>query len=231
MITHPFPLLQQFSERLDIAVFTKEDHMSDDKTATEKIGTSTYVSLNQVHGNRTIIASEPSARSEEADGVITQVPELALIIRAADCQNFVFYAPRQNVLGVLHAGWRGLNAGALPAFLDVWKNNWDTHPKDLYVGAGASLCEKCAEFTDPTSELTNLPKKFVKGRNANLQRIADMELREAGILPEHIDRSPDCTKCRADKYFSYRGGDREVVLTGVSNFLVCKLRKNEVRKM
>lgn len=205
--------------------------MKNDTDALKLFGAEQGASVNQVHGNRTIVVGGPTARTEEVDGMLTAQTELALIVRAADCQNFVFYAPRQNVLGVLHAGWRGLVAGAIPAFFEVLHSNWDTHPKDLYVGAGPSLCQKCAEFSDPERELVGLPKKFFTGRNADLQSIADMQLREAGVPPQNIDRSPDCTKCLADKYFSYRGGDKDDVMTGLSNFLVCKLRKIEVRKM
>lgn len=231
MLAHPFPLLRQFSERLEIVLTTKEDDMKDDASAAELINATGYASMNQVHGNRTIIVSGPSHREEAADGMLTTETELALIVRAADCQNFVFYAPRQNVLGVLHAGWRGLVAGAIPAFFDVLHSTWDTHPKDIYVGAGPSLCKKCAEFSDPERELPGLPKKFFKGRNADLQSIANIQLHESGVLPEHIERSPNCTKCISETYFSYRGGDKEHVLTGASNFFVCKLRTIEVQKM
>jgi copper oxidase (laccase) domain-containing protein len=70
-----------------------------------------------------IAADAPSNRTEEADGMITDVPGLALNLRVADCQSFVIFSPKKNVLGLLHVGWRGLISGAIPEFFAVLTNH------------------------------------------------------------------------------------------------------------
>lgn len=203
---------QNFSH-VTIQFYAKHDHFAEKN----------FVSLNQVHGNRTIVARVPSNRTEEADGVITDVPGLTLTLRTADCQSFMIYAPERNVVGLLHVGWRGLLNGAIPQFFVTLKKEFDIDAAETSIAAGPSLCQKCAEFTDPKKELPLIDLKFFDGRHVDLQGIADAELRTCGVLPSHIERHPDCTCCRSDIYWSYRGGDREAVLTGHTNVTTCHM--------
>jgi copper oxidase (laccase) domain-containing protein len=181
------------------------------------------VHLDQVHGNRTVIVRAPSNRTEEADGMITDVPGLALNLRVADCQSFVIFSPKKNVLGLLHVGWRGLISGAIPEFFAVLTNNVDMSPADVFIGAGPSLCQKCADFTDPIKELPGIPERFISGKHADLQAAATEEFLSLGVRPEHFERHPDCTRCHPEKYWTYRGGDREAVKNGRTNMLSCLL--------
>lgn len=223
MIREPFPLFAPFSNRLQIAFCTKEDRISSDDDAAGVLGVKSVVSAQQVHGNKTVIVRSPQQRVPDVDGLITDTTHLTLLLRVADCQSFVVYAPEKNVMGVLHAGWRGVVGGAIPAFFEQLKNEWGIDGADVFVGAGPSLCQRCAEFTDPVMELPGVDPRFFDGRCVDLRGIADRQLMDCGVLPEHIERSPDCTKCRSDLYWSYRGGDRDAVKNGFTNVLSCTL--------
>ena len=48
---------------------------------------------------------------------------------------------------------------------------------------------------------------------------------DAGIQPQNIERMDDCTRCHPEKYWTYRGGDREAVKAGRTNVMACVLRK------
>jgi copper oxidase (laccase) domain-containing protein len=137
------------------------------------------------------------------------------------------YAPEKHVTGVLHVGWRGIVAGAIAAFFERFEAEWNIEASQTLVAAGPSLCMRCAEFTDPRDELKadtlNIPSNFFDGRCADLQGIATAQFLSLGVLPDHIDRHPDCTRCRADFYWTYRGGDREAVQKGKTNVLACVL--------
>lgn len=214
MYQNMFNLFDGYKEKVEIKFFTKAD---------QPLNEHDFVSLNQVHGNTTIITRSPSYREKEADGVLTDKEDLTLTIRVADCQSFVIYAPDQNVTGLLHAGWKGLVKGAIPAFFLKMHNEWNIDPATVLVGAAPSLCMNCAEFTDPLAELVGVDPKFFNGRHADLRAIADDQLIQCGITREHIERLPDCTKCNPDTYWTYRGGDRESVQNGQSNILACTL--------
>ena len=121
-------------------------------------------------------------------------------------------------------GWRGLIAGAIPEFFRVLKKEWGIDPSQTFVGAGPSLCKRCAEFTNPARELPSLSPQFVEKRHVDLQGAADAEFIALGVPENAIERSPDCTCCHPEKYWTYRGGDREAVKNGQTNMLVCLLK-------
>lgn len=207
--------LPQFADRIRVRFLGKKD----DRNIADP-----FVRLHQMHGNVTAVTREPSNGTLQADGVLTDVTGLHLIARAADCQNFCVYHPEKHIAGVLHAGWKGILAGAIPAFFAKMRDEFDAHAEETFVIAGPSLCLQCAEYADPSHALrTSIDKRFVHDDCVDLQGAATMQLLDAGVPRDHIYRHPDCTRCDPKQYLTYRGGDKELVESGVSNFLVCTL--------
>lgn len=207
--------LTQFDGRIDCHFLAKED---------DREVLSPSVRLWQVHGNRTIVTREPMESTEKADGVITDRVGLALLSRAADCQNFAIYAPKHHIGGVLHAGWRGMLLEAIPHFFATLKDNFDVDASECFVACGPSLCTTCAEYRDSDHELRQkVDPQYVEGDCVNLQQIATDQLVKSGVHTNSIERHPDCTRCRPETYLTYRGGDRSEVESGVSNILVLRL--------
>jgi YfiH family protein len=77
----------------------------------------------QVHGSNVVsLDAGPAALAEDgmpqwvgtADALVTADPELCLAVLGADC-GLVALASPEGVIGVAHAGWRGLVAGVLGA--------------------------------------------------------------------------------------------------------------------
>lgn len=228
MLRDPFTLFHPFGSDLTVALCRREDPIQSDGDAAQLLGLDPHrtAGLHQVHGNKTVILREPSARILEADGMLTDQAGLLLCTRWADCQNFAVSVPQSHVVGVLHAGWKGLVAGAIPSFFAALQNEWQATAADAFVVAGPSLCAACAEFTDPLSELPGIPSELINGRTADLQTWADQQLLDAGVLPQHFERHPACTRCSPDAYWTYRGGHREEVKNGRTNMLVIALRAN-----
>jgi polyphenol oxidase len=216
MFSHPFTLLKPHADRLLLDFLLKADDVHDDVGVGRATGHSRTVGLRQMHGNVVHVVREPSSRTLQGDGLITDVPGLALTIRFADCQGLVVYAPAKNVVGLIHAGWRGVVAGVIPSFFLALKDEWDINPDQVIVGIGPSLCLKCADFTDPAHEVPSL-QKYTVGRCVDLQAAADAQLAELGVPASAIERSPDCTRCNPEKYWTYRGGHREEVTSGCIN--------------
>lgn len=223
MQRNPFRLLAGIND-MQCAICERSDHIESDSAAASILGANGAAGLRHMHGSRTVIVREPTARTEPADGMWTDVPGLALCTRWADCQNFVAFAPEHRVLGVLHAGWRGIGAAAIPAFVHAAQTEWGINATDLRVAAGPSLCLRCAEFTNPERELPTVPARLIQGRCVDLQQAATEQWLATGVRPEHLERHPDCTRCRPDRYWTYRGGDREAVANGYSNILVAQVR-------
>lgn len=70
--------------------------------------------LTQVHGAHVVTVREPGQHAgAEADAAVTDVPGAVLAIHTADCAPVLLRGP--GVVGVAHAGWRGLAAGVIEA--------------------------------------------------------------------------------------------------------------------
>ncbi len=201
----------------------REDNVSADTDIEKLTGSEKIASLKQMHGNRAVRLSGDSRRVEEADAVATDIIGLTLTIRFADCQNFIVWEPEKHVACLIHAGWRGLKSGVIGNAFALLKKEWSIDPKDTVVVAGPSLCMNCAKFTDPKTEAPEL-SKYTQGLQIDLRRAADDQLFALGVSRERFERSSDCTRCAPERYFTYRGGDREAVKNGFINSFAVTLR-------
>jgi polyphenol oxidase len=159
----------------------------------------------------------------KADAVFTDVTDLTLTIRFADCQNAVIIAPEKKIIGLVHAGWRGVQSRIMTSAYALLMSEWGIDPASTFVGLGPSLCTRCAEFTDPGTEVPEL-RKFFSGKSIDLRAALDGELEGIGVPRHHRERLSDCTHCHPERYFTYRGGDREIVKSGKVNCLAVTLR-------
>lgn len=223
MLEQPFSILLPFADRMHVSILTREDGITSDAAAGKRLGIARTAGLHQMHGNRTVRVEGPMERTEQADGMVTSVRGILLLTRWADCQNFIIYEPQNNILGVLHLGWRCLIAGAIPELFRTLEQEFGVHPSDVWVGAGPSLCRGCADFTDPPRELPNIDHRFFHGKTVDLRAAADEQFFSLGVLPERFERHADCTRCMPEMYWTYRGGHREAVQAGCTNMLACVL--------
>lgn len=216
-----FPRMAAAMPGLKTVLLTKEDPPRSDDAVGLLLGAPGTVGLRQVHGDRIMITRSSSARTDEADGALTDAKNLCLTIRAADCQMLIVAVPERGVIGVVHAGWKGLLCKTIPACLKELETEWGIPGAQVWIGFGPSLCTACAEFTDPVRELPGIEPAFFHGRHADLRAIAEAQLHAGGVPTGQIERHPDCTRCNSELYWSYRGGDREEVLRGQTNILAC----------
>lgn len=78
--------------------------------------------LNQVHGNTVLQVTEPWEDLRDGDGLVTNVPGIALGIQTADCAPVLLYDPQAHVIGACHAGWKGAHAGIIQATLKAMED-------------------------------------------------------------------------------------------------------------
>ncbi|HEY6933461.1 MAG TPA: polyphenol oxidase family protein [Marmoricola sp.] len=71
--------------------------------------------MRQVHGNHVDVVEEraDSTAVPEADAMVTARPDVVLLVRAADCVPVVLADPDAGVVGVAHAGRRGVATGVV----------------------------------------------------------------------------------------------------------------------
>jgi polyphenol oxidase len=75
------------------------------------------LSAYQIHSPTVVVAREPWAPDARprADGIVTQVPGLAIAVSTADCGPVLLADAQARVIGAAHAGWRGALSGVIEA--------------------------------------------------------------------------------------------------------------------
>lgn len=73
-------------------------------------------SVYQIHSADIVTITDKDQLSEErekADGLVTNLKDIALSILTADCTPLLFCDPDHQVIGACHAGWRGAAKGVI----------------------------------------------------------------------------------------------------------------------
>jgi YfiH family protein len=174
------------------------------------------VATRHVHGTNVYKVGEPLADDAEFDGLVCDRPGPVLGAFAADCIPILFADPVARVCGAAHAGWRGTVAGVAKNVVDRMRE-LGAQPENLRVALGPSIGACCFEVGPEVVDefraaLGDLPGLVVQGPNKDhldLRVATRAILERAGVKPKHIDDRPPCTKCEADRFFSYRRDGRE----------------------
>ena len=74
--------------------------------------------LNQVHGDKVVLIDDikkihGTQNLPKADGIVTNLKNVAIGIVTADCAPIIFYDEEKQVIGACHAGWKGAKLGII----------------------------------------------------------------------------------------------------------------------
>jgi YfiH family protein len=99
--------------------------------------------LRQVHGDRVVVVTEPGGGAgQRADAAVTDRPGCALAVLTADCAPVALVAA-DGVVGVAHAGWRGLVGGVLERTVERMRARGAS---DVRAVLGPCIRPGCYEF-------------------------------------------------------------------------------------
>ena len=169
----------------------------------------------QVHGS-SVAAIGPAAAGMPpvpgCDALVTGTAGLALLIRTADCLPLFVADPGRRVVGLAHAGWRGL-AGELPArLIAAFRHLYQSRPEDLRAAIGPAIRSCCYEVGPEFAERFGPFVQECRGRRTcDLIGVARDQLRRCGLRPDRVMDSGQCTACGTTRWFSLR---REGPATG-----------------
>jgi YfiH family protein len=170
------------------------------------------VSPYQVHGARVGLVGRAHAGTVQAatDALVTAEPEVPVLMRFGDCTPILFFDPVQRVVGMAHAGWRGVVAGSAAATVRTMVQRLGCDPGDVWVGIGPTIGPCCYEVGAEVAEAVKsacLPgtdvTRRVNGRlHLDLPGAVRAQLQAIGV--ERIEDAGLCTACRVDEFFSHR---------------------------
>ena len=151
----------------------------------------------------------------EIDGLITNIPNITLVTKYADCVPLFFVDPVKKAIGLSHSGWKGKVGRIGQTTVNEMKKAFGSNPKDIIAVIGPSICMNCYEVGEEVANEFRkvfLPEEHKKvlyqngsGRyQLNLWEANHIILSDAGLLPENIHISGVCTSCNSDLFFSHR---------------------------
>jgi YfiH family protein len=159
-----------------------------------------------VHGTEVVVVTRPGEHAgAEADAAVTNVPGCRLAVRTADCAPIGLMAGRQ-VVGVVHAGWRGLLDGVLERTVSVLRDEFGAG--DIRAFLGPRIGPECYEFgpVDLDAVVARYgPMVIGETRDGKPALDLPMAVRASLVLQDIVlDDCGNCTSCMPDKYFSWR---------------------------
>jgi YfiH family protein len=178
-----------------------------------------FVFTRQVHGTDIRLASKKdmlpvlSPVPYEADGLITAEKDVPLVIFSADCVPILLYDPVGCAIGAVHAGWRGTVRDIAGKSIEKMVRELGSDPSDIRAAIGPCISVCCYETGGDVAGAVNrtlgseasgyvIPRG--KKYQTDLKGINSLLLTRAGLKPENIAVSPECTSCSCGKYWSHR---------------------------
>ena len=154
------------------------------------------------------------------DGLMTNVPGMALITFFADCVPLYFLDPVHRAIALVHSGWRGTVKRIGPQAVRRMGAVYGSRPEDILACIGPSICGDCYEVGEEVAvhfrsgfsaeQAEQILKQKENGKyQLDLWKANEYLLRDAGICAEHLQITGICTRCNPDLLFSHRAMGEE----------------------
>ncbi len=174
-----------------------------------------------VHGADTVVVMGP-VRGRRwvalADAMVTDQPDTPLMMRYADCTPIILYDPKQCVIGIAHAGWRGTVLGVASSAVQTMIQAYGCKPANIQAGVGPAIGPDCYQVGEEVIQAVQerfgtvagdafegpLMKRDPSDGTAylNLWSANRIDLERAGV--EQIEIARICTATRTDLFYSHR---------------------------
>lgn len=164
----------------------------------------------QKHTNK-IHVLESDLKPIIADAVLTEKKGVLIGVQVADCAPILLYDKGKNVIGAVHAGWRGTTSQILKHSVKTMQYRFHCSTKDILIAIGPSIRQCCYNVGDEVKDAIQKAtgegtychnqnnKYFIDISSANMVQALSM-----GIPQQNIWQSDECTSCNPNRFYSYR---------------------------
>ncbi len=208
---YEYPIFQPYKERFRARTLSRDFDISD-LNSLKMVSETTDAPLSfidQLHG--TEIASFKKTkpigvkRDVKGDIFMTNVVDLPLMIRTADCACVVIYDPVLHVCANIHAGWKGIAKKAVAISVSELSRRYGCERKNMISAISPMLGPCCAAFTDAEKELPHFMRPFfLEEGHVDLWAACENQLVGSGVLLSNTFNPRICTFCNTEYFFSYR---------------------------
>jgi YfiH family protein len=162
--------------------------------------------LTQVHGIQCVDAAQ-AAQGVEADASFTRQRGVVCAVLTADCLPVLLCDDQATVVGVAHAGWRGLAAGVIESTVNAMAEPGARLMAWLGPAIGAQAFEVGGEVRDTfIAHDPQAVSAFAAAANGkwlcDICQLARQRLDAMGI--RRITSADSCTLNDAERFFSFR---------------------------
>ena len=159
---------------------------------------------------------------KNVDGLVTTDANLALAVTVADCFPVYVWDEQAGVIGIAHAGWRGVVKGVVPNLLrEMFDAGATKEALRAVIGPGIRAChfevqnDVFPKFSEYDAYIIRKGGKIF----VDLSGIIAEQLCSAGVSGENIHDSTECTFEDAQKYSSYRrDGSKSFMVSYIYRF-------------
>jgi len=187
--------------------FNLGDHVGDDPAAvaanrarlaaTIGLPNEAIIWMNQVHGDRVVVVDENSRSPvDNADGLVTTRPRLALAVVTADCVPVLLADARAKVVAAVHAGRVGAQKGVVVRAVEAMQSV-GARVEDISALLGPAVSGRNYEV--PAAMADEVEAALPGSRTTTVKNTPGLDLR-AGIARQlkelgvtAIDIDPRCT--------------------------------------
>ena len=161
--------------------------------------------INQVHSSICIDASF-SGTNIEADAIFTTEAGVVCAIMTADCLPVFVSKKNGTMVGLAHAGWRGLISGVIENLVNSFNSNGD----DLVAHLGPAISKRFFEVGEEVKELYLSKDKSFQRSFSYINNKIYLDLYDAAKLIlenfeiKSISGGDRCTFQESSDFFSYR---------------------------
>ena len=124
-----------------------------------KISPKKLLLMNQTHSKKVIIIKNKNYKKINSDAIITKIKGLALGVLTADCVPIILYDNKNDIIGCIHAGWKGAVSGIIENTIYKFKQ-LNTNNK-IYGCVGPCIGKKSYEVS------IDFYKKFLRKSKKN----------------------------------------------------------------
>ena len=170
---------------------------------------SKLILMNQTHSNTVIQIKESNHKKEiDADAIITKDKGLALGVVTADCVPIIIYDFKNEIIGCIHAGWKGAISGVIKNTVNKIKKLSPNNKIFASIGPciGKKSYEVDFEFYKKFLMKSKRYKKYFSNKNKNkklfdLRKFVADKLLQLNVKVDHVNHD---TYKEKTNFFSYR---------------------------
>ncbi len=152
--------------------------------------------IGSIHGAEVARVDRPGGSVDDVDALVTDTPGVTLFATYADCYPIVLWDPEKRVAGLVHAGWRGTQAGVAAAAVSFMRDEFGC--SFIRAGIGPGICGRCYEVGEDVA--AKFDARFIGPSNAGKWLLDLVAANTAQLEAAGVKAVYDIAMCTKESY-------------------------------